>query len=130
MAGLNGHSNGQHLNGDAGGAKGGVSPKPVRVSAHLQYLQRLVSTGDATAETLEQADKFCRTLLTSDDDGLSIRDRNNAAKTAATIAKLKADIALALHKDDRNDDGKPTDTLKLVYEDEHSVKMAQLHGRG
>jgi hypothetical protein len=104
---------------DDGGDTGGLtSPKPIRVGNHLNYLRRLIETGDETPDALVQAETFCRNLL--DDEDATSRDKNNASKTLATIAKLRADVALGLDKIDRLDDGRPTEhvvTLELEFDD-------------
>jgi hypothetical protein len=74
-------------------------------------LQKLVERGETTAQDVAAAMDFCRNLIASPDS--SERDRNNAAKTIATIAKMTADVALALHKDDRLDSGHATENVKV-----------------
>lgn len=97
-----------------GGAKGGTAhPKPIRVSAHLAYLKRLVARGSATADDVAKAMEFASNLLDSPE--ASERDKNNASKTIATIAKMTADVALALHKDDRLDSGHDTERGTIFH---------------
>lgn len=96
------------------GAKGEVRPescKPVRVSAHLKYLRQLVDSGQLAGDGIVQAIEFCRSILDSDE--VTPRDKNGAAKTIATIAKLTADVAMQLHKDDRIDSGHATEGLTI-----------------
>lgn len=104
----NGHkpSNGQ-------GAMGAdrQATKPLRVSAHLRYLRALVERGDATADDVSAAMDFCRKLLEQKGDDLSVRDKNNAAKTIATIAKMTADVSIALDKIERLDAGQDTEQV-------------------
>lgn len=127
-------SNGYHSNGHSTpngksrgkGDKGeGVPKKDARPSGPLRFLRGMLNRGDYTLETLEQAEVFCRSILESTDGQISPRDRNNAARTVASIVKIKADVALSLNKDERIDNGEDTERIAVRYADEHSVRMSE-----
>jgi len=94
------------------GAKGAVrneQAKPLRVSAHLQYLQRLIAAGSLLPDAITSAATFCHKLVECEE--ASERDRNNAARTLATMAKMNADVAMVLDKIERLDSGQDTEQI-------------------
>lgn len=96
-------NHGYHHGGKGGGAHGGP------LSSSLNFLRRLIETGSTLPDDLEVAVAFCRNVV--NDPTAKLRDKNNAAKTLATIGKMTADVATSLNKDERIDGGQATESI-------------------
>lgn len=80
----------------------------------LKTLTRMIRLGELSEEATKQAITMATAIINNESS--TDRDRVNAGKLILQVQKLSLDAAIEMNKNDRLDQGKVTENIKLYGE--------------